>query len=113
MLRHGAVATDMDRSVPVPASDPARLERMFRAHRGVVWRVLRTRGLAADAAADAAQEVFLVAAQRLSDIQVGRERSFLIGTALHVAQAAHRTRASSRIEPEVEVADERGRAIDD
>ena len=91
MLRHGAVATEMDRSVP-PRADPARLERMFRAHRGVVWRVLRSRGLAADVAADATQEVFLVAAQRLADIHVGSERSFLIGTALHVAQA-NRSRA--------------------
>jgi hypothetical protein len=75
MLRHGAVATDMDRSVP-PQADPARLEQMFRAHQGVVWRVLRSRGLPPDVAADAAQEVFLVAAQRL-DGHPRRQRAFV------------------------------------
>jgi hypothetical protein len=50
-------------------------------------------GSGPDVAADATQEVFLVAAQRLADIAVGKERAFLIGTALHVAQAAQRTRA--------------------
>jgi RNA polymerase sigma-70 factor (ECF subfamily) len=69
----------------------ARLERMFRTHHGVVWRMLRCRGLAPDAAADATQEVFLVAAQRLADIEPDSERAFLIGTALRVAQAARRT----------------------
>ena len=115
MLRPGTVATDMDRSVP-PQADPVRLEQMFRAHQGVVWRVLRSRGLPPDVAADAAQEVFVVAAQRLADIRVGSERSFLIGTALHVVQANRaraRTRVEDPIEPDVELYDDDRGTMDD
>ena len=86
---------------------------MFKAHRGVVWRMLRCRGLAPDVAADATQEVFLVAAQRLADIAVGKERAFLIGTALHVAQAAHRTRARWELTEDVDVLDEHVATLDD
>jgi RNA polymerase sigma-70 factor, ECF subfamily len=104
----------MDRSPPTPvAGDQGRLEQMFRAHRGVIWRMLRCRGLAPDAAADATQEVFLVAAQRLADIAVGKERSFLIGTALHVAQAAARTRSRWQLEENVDPVEESTPTLDD
>jgi RNA polymerase sigma-70 factor (ECF subfamily) len=44
---------------------------------------------------DAAQEVFWVAARRLSDIEPGREHSFLYGVALRVAASeARRQRAA-------------------
>lgn len=100
MFRRAAVVPAMDPSPPrVPVDSgsdsgrvaAARLEGMFRAHHAVVWRMLRCRGLASDAAADATQEVFLVAAQRIGDIAPDSERAFLIGTALRVAHAAHRT----------------------
>jgi RNA polymerase sigma-70 factor (ECF subfamily) len=51
----------------------------------VVWRTLRRRGLEPDAAADATQQTFLVAAERLADINHDSERAFLVGTALRVA----------------------------
>src|SRR6185436_16298489 len=116
MLRHAAAAEAiMERPAP-PPGDHARLEQMFKDHRGVVWRMLRCRGLAPDVAADATQEVFLVAAQRLADIAVGKERAFLIGTALHVAQAAHRTRArwelTDVLDEHVATLDDRGSALD-
>src|SRR5215471_21744398 len=66
-------------------ADRARLERMFVAHHAVVWRTLRRRGLDADTAADATQQTFLVAAERLPDINHDSERAFLVGTALRVA----------------------------
>ena len=66
-------------------ADRARLERMFNAHHAVVWRTLRRRGLEPDAAADATQQTFLVAAERLADINHDSERAFLVGTALRVA----------------------------
>ncbi|HMF41158.1 MAG TPA: sigma-70 family RNA polymerase sigma factor [Polyangia bacterium] len=116
MPRHAAVAANMDRSPPVSTpslGDPHRLEQMFKAHRGVVWRLLRCKGLPPDVAADATQEVFLVAVQRLPDIAIGKERAFLIGTALRVAQAAQRTKARWKVEEEVDVLDEREPAIDD
>jgi len=71
---------------PGPA-DRARLERMFSAHHVLVWRTLRRRGLDPDAAADATQQTFLVAAERLADINQDSERAFLVGTALRVALA--------------------------
>ena len=51
----------------------------------LVWRTLRRRGLEPDAAADATQQTFLVAAERLADINHDSERAFLVGTALRVA----------------------------
>lgn len=67
-----------------------RLERMFAAHHVSVWRSLRRRGLAAEEAADATQETFLIAAGRLDDIAPDRERAFLIGTARRVAHTLGR-----------------------
>ena len=71
--------------VPRAPADRARLERMFNAHNAVVWRTLRRRGLEPDTAADATQQTFLVAAERLADINHDSERAFLVGTALRVA----------------------------
>jgi RNA polymerase sigma-70 factor, ECF subfamily len=68
----------------------ARLERMFTAHHVLVWRTLRRRGLDPETAADATQQTFLIAAERLGDIASGSERAFLIGTALRVGYAIGR-----------------------
>ena len=70
--------------------DRDRLERIFNAHHAAVWRALRRRGLTPEAAEDATQETFLLAAERLSDIQPDRERAFLIGTAVRVAHTLGR-----------------------
>jgi RNA polymerase sigma-70 factor (ECF subfamily) len=70
--------------------DRVRLERIFNAHHAAVWRALRRRGLNLDAAEDATQEAFLLAAERLSEIEPERERAFLIGTALRVAHTLGR-----------------------
>ena len=83
----------------------ARLERMFRAHHGVVWRMLRCRGLAPDAAADGTQEVFLVAAQRLGDIAADSERAFLISTALRIAHSSRRSSVRWQLEENLDPAD--------
>jgi RNA polymerase sigma-70 factor (ECF subfamily) len=80
----GAGAKALTAQAPV---DRGRLERMFQAHHALVWRTLRRRGLDADAAADATQQTFLVAAERLGDINSDSERAFLVGTALRVAFA--------------------------
>jgi len=69
----------------------ARLERMFNEHHDFIWRLVRRLGLSPGSADDAAQHVFLVAAERLADIKVGSERSFLFGTALRVARSQSRT----------------------
>lgn len=75
---------------PRPPADRARLERMFVDHHVMVWRTLRRRGLDPDAAADATQQTFLVAAERLADIHLDSERAFLVGTALRVARSQGR-----------------------
>jgi RNA polymerase sigma-70 factor (ECF subfamily) len=46
--------------------------------------------LTREAAEDATQETFLLAAERLADIQQERERAFLIGTALRLAHTLNR-----------------------
>src|SRR6478672_7676336 len=70
--------------------DRGRLERIFNAHHASVWRALRRRGLTAEAAEDATQETFLLAAERLDDIRPDSERSFLIATAVRVAHSLGR-----------------------
>jgi RNA polymerase sigma-70 factor (ECF subfamily) len=72
------------------SADRARLERMFAVHHKTVWRTMRRRGLAPEAAADATQEAFVVAAQRLHDIAPDSERAFLVGTAIRIAQSQGR-----------------------
>jgi len=67
-----------------------RLGQMFDDHHDFIWRLIRRLGLSRGAADDAAQQVFLVAAERILDIQEGRERAFLFGTALRVARRVSR-----------------------
>lgn len=88
-----------------PARSPAdqsRLERMFVTHHAFVWRTLRRRGLTPDAAADATQQTFVIAAERLGDIAGDSERAFLIGTALRVAMALGRKTARFAGDPALE-----------
>lgn len=73
-----------------PGATPTLAERerlavMFEAHYDRVWRVLRRVGLGDAAAEDAAQHVFIIARNRLSDIQPGKERGFLCAAAIRVA----------------------------
>ncbi len=92
------------REGPSPGSDAdrARLERMFAAHYATVWRILRRRGLTPDAAADATQETFLIASERLADIQPDSERAFLVGTALRTAHTLRRKTVRWQLDGEVE-----------
>jgi RNA polymerase sigma-70 factor (ECF subfamily) len=91
-----------------PAPGAARLERMFVAHHALVWRMLRRRGLTPDAAADAAQQTFLVAAERLDDIHPDSERAFLVGTALRVAHTLGRK--NGRLQLEIDMDERMGDA---
>jgi RNA polymerase sigma-70 factor (ECF subfamily) len=90
------------------AQHPAeRLRDALRSHYSDVWRVVRRLGVPESSAEDAAQAVFLVAASKLDDIPVGKERAFLLGTAARVA-ANHRRSAAARYElADDEVARER------
>lgn len=78
-----------------PSLPTATAEQSIRAlvaeHHGFVWRVLRGFGLSATDAEDATQQVFMIAARKLEDIEPGRERAFVYGAALRVANNARRS----------------------
>lgn len=75
---------------PVEPRNPARLERLIRGDYRFIWRLLRRFGVPEVQAEDAAQQVFLIVAERLDDIEPGRERAFAFGTAIRVAQGLRR-----------------------
>jgi RNA polymerase sigma-70 factor (ECF subfamily) len=80
----------------------SRLEKMFRAHHELVWRTLRRLGLGPEQAADAAQQAFLIAAERLGDIRQGSERAFLFGTAIRLARTAYRSGRRFQLEDDMD-----------
>ena len=69
---------------------------MLRAHFRDVWRIVRRFGVPENSADDAAQEVFIIAARRLSDIAPGSERPFLFASAVRVAANARRALGARR-----------------
>jgi RNA polymerase sigma-70 factor, ECF subfamily len=56
-----------------------------------VWRTVRRLGVPASEADDAAQQVFVIAHQKLAEIRPGSERAFLIAVATRVASRMRRT----------------------
>jgi RNA polymerase sigma-70 factor, ECF subfamily len=90
-------------TAPASASRPrlsgaaeVRFRRMVDTQFDFIWRTLRGLGVPAANADDAAQQVFLVAAQKLDLITEGSERSFLFSTARGIAANARRARMRSR-----------------
>ncbi len=83
------MAASANRVAPTTV-DRRRLEQIFNDHHASVWRALRRRGLKAETAEDVTQETFLLAAERLADIDPTRERAFLISTALRAAHTLGR-----------------------
>jgi RNA polymerase sigma-70 factor (ECF subfamily) len=83
-------------------TEDARLERMFAANHASVWRILRRRGLSYDATADAMQETFMIAVERLNEIQPDSERAFLIRTALQVAYTLGRKTVRWQLEDDMD-----------
>lgn len=69
---------------------PDRARALFERHFDFIWRLLRRQGLAPSDADDAAQQVFMIATQKLEAVAEGSERSFLYGTAIRVASNARR-----------------------
>ena len=76
---------------------------MFRDHHELIWRTLRRLGLGPEAAADAAQQAFLIAAERMNDIRRGSERAFLFGTAIRLARTAFRTTRRMQYEDDMDL----------
>jgi len=77
-------------------ADTSRLRAMIDAHWVSVGRITRTLGVPDAEIDDALQQVFLVAAQKLGAIEVGKERAFLIQVAVNIAARVRRRRAKSR-----------------
>jgi RNA polymerase sigma-70 factor, ECF subfamily len=75
-----------------------RLERAFRDHHALVWRTVRRLGSSPEVAADVTQQAYLIAAERLSDIRPGCERSFIFTTALTLARTRHRRERRCELE---------------
>jgi RNA polymerase sigma-70 factor (ECF subfamily) len=66
------------------------LRALFHTHHASIWRLLRRLGVASAELDDAVQEVFWVAARRISDINPGSESAFLYGVALRIAAGSLR-----------------------
>ncbi len=58
-----------------------------------VWRSLRRLGIPEEAADDAAQQVFCIFARRVAEVAAEKEKTFLFGVVIRVAQNARRSRA--------------------
>lgn len=79
-------------SGPVPASaNPPVLSNLVAEHLDFVWRSLRRFGVPAADVDDATQQVFLIANDKLTRINPGSERSFLVGVATRVASHIRRS----------------------
>jgi RNA polymerase sigma-70 factor (ECF subfamily) len=71
---------------------PQRLRALFDAHYDSVWRFLARHGVPAGEVDDAAQQVFMILIAKDADAVVeGKERGFLLGVALRVAQNLRRS----------------------
>ncbi len=92
----GSVRDSVAESGLRSAADEARIVRAMSAHFNLVWRALRRFGVSASAADDAAQQVFLIFARRLTAVELGHERAFLLSVAVGVASNERRARSRSR-----------------
>ncbi len=78
-------------------ADEARLRRLVGEHFDVLWRFLRRLGIPQADVDDAAQEVVVILARKLDQVQPGSERAFVLSTAFRVA-AGFRRRVRRRRE---------------
>jgi RNA polymerase sigma-70 factor (ECF subfamily) len=80
------------------ASEPleTRIRRVVDLYYDQVWRSLRRLGVPEGVADDAAQQVFCVFSARSADVALDKEKSFLFGVALRIAQTERRSRARRR-----------------
>lgn len=67
-----------------------------------VWRSLRRLGVSPPETDDAAQQVFIVFARKVADVEVGKERPFLFGIVMRIAANTRRSQAKRREVPEEE-----------
>jgi RNA polymerase sigma-70 factor, ECF subfamily len=89
-------STALQQEFPADMASDRRLVRLVERHLAQVWRTLRRLGLDEGESDDAAQQVMLLAARRLGDIEPHRERAFVMATAVRVAAGARRKRERRR-----------------
>ncbi len=80
----------------------ARVREMVTEHFDAVWRLLRRLGAPASSVDDAAQQVFIVAARKIDEIESGGERRYLQGIAYRVASEQRRATSRRREEGPIE-----------
>jgi RNA polymerase sigma-70 factor, ECF subfamily len=73
-----------------------RLRQLVNSHVQLVARILRNAGTAEADIDDDVQRVFITLSNRLDDVRVGAEKSFMVQTALHMAAHSRRTAARRR-----------------
>ncbi|WP_438026596.1 RNA polymerase sigma factor [Sorangium sp. So ce233] len=98
-MNRGEALTLVELPAAVPPESRAaagRLAALVTEHSAFVWRSLVRLGVPRADAEDAVQQVFLVAARRLGDIECGRESAFLFSTSLRIASRARRTQQRRR-----------------
>ncbi len=83
-------------AVRAAPSAQARAAELVRRHLRNVWRTLRRLGVPMEAVDDATQEVFVVAAHKLGQVEPGNEEYFLYAIALRVAANARRAHATQQ-----------------
>lgn len=76
-----------------PMANDARVHATVTEHYDFVWRSLRRLGVPEASADDEAQQVFCVFARRAAEVPAGKEKTFLFGVVIRVAQASRRTTA--------------------
>ncbi len=80
-----------------------RLEAMFRSYHEMIWRTLRRLGAEPDAASDAVQQAYLIAAERLPQVRVGSERAFLFSTAITLHRTKRRREQRCQLEGDMDM----------
>lgn len=84
------------------AADVARVEQIFQQHLDAVWRTARDLGVYPRDLEDVVQEVMIVIARRLADIEPERERPFLLATTARVVanwRRRQRRRPADPVDP--------------
>jgi RNA polymerase sigma-70 factor (ECF subfamily) len=76
--------------------DDARLRALVDQHMDLASRIIRNLGIPDCDVDDLLQQAFSITADRLGDITAGKERAFLIQTAIRLAASARRAHARSR-----------------
>ncbi len=67
-------------------------------HYEFVWRTLRRLGVLSHSVEDAVQQVLMVLARRIDDVEIGSERAFMVATAVRVAADARKKQVRLREE---------------